>query len=268
MAELVGLVVALGCLVGVYWFFFRGATGSKPIAERGESLSSVALLEGLLAAMALAQVLAIGGPASGGMGAGILLGVVTGVAMRAAFVGTVVAWGFSLLGILASVPAITTLVAPDSGCFALDRGTRLVLTLAMVGIFLVTAMFGAAGRLLGGAGLAVRKNFASLGLGWYGLVEYTSFMATAAGMDATGGGTVIAFIGVVILAAVTPFAPQLIIWTVGVGLALVTLAGASVFGPNGPLAAECLAVDLSFPVLLGFLVAVIVTWLVASRVKR
>lgn len=73
--------------------------------------------------------------------------------------------------------------------------------------------------------------------------------------------------GVVVVPAITPFWPQLVTWTIGAGLALVTLAGASVFGPNGPLATQCLAVDLSFPTLVGYLIAAFFTWLIVSRFK-
>lgn len=268
MAEIVGLLLPLGFLVGVYWFIFRGASGTAKLPRSGGySLGSVVLLEGLVAAMALAQVAVVTSALDGPVAAGALLGVVTGLAMRLTFLGAVTSWGYSVLGILASLPSIATLVTSDSPCFAVDRGQRIVLAGAMIAIFLVTSLFGAAGRLFGAAGLAVRRSFASLGLGWYALVEYTTFLATAAGMDVIGSGTAVAFTGVVVVAAITPFWPQLVTWTIGAGLALVTLAGASVFGPNGPLATQCLAVDLSFPTLVGYLIAVFFTWLIVSRFK-
>lgn len=189
----------------------------------------VAFLEGLLAAIAISTLSA----GQLDLGAAVVLACVVVLAWQSSTIHTTAQWAFGLIGMIASVVAIAEYLS-GGGCvdFIPLWGRVLILggfTVAFGWGFMHTALFARRFR-----------EVAGIGLGWFGLIELMAFASMAAGVSGQAPGVVVVIVGVLVLGYLVGARPTLAVLVIGVGMALVTLAGSAVFGTAASLGTECM----------------------------
>lgn len=189
----------------------------------------VAFLGGLLAAIAI-TTLSEGGFDIGGA---VVLACTVVLAWQSRIVHGIAQWVFGAIGAIASVSAVAAYLS-DDGCvdFVPPWGRALILV-GLVGAFgwglLHTLLLG---RRFG--------ELAALGLGLFGLLELLAFASVAAGVSGQGLGLPFVIVGVLVLGYIVGARPALAMLVIGVGMALVTLAGGAILGTPASTGTECL----------------------------
>lgn len=205
----------------------RGAKVKKQAAE-AESSKAELFLEGLLGAVAL-------GVLSGGqldvafgmmLAAVVLLGWVAGTVSRVASV------GLGIVGIAASLPGIAEYLAGDNCLLGVGLGWRIAMMFSMAAMF----AYGGIHTIFLGRSL---KAAGQVGLGWFSMVELLTFASTTAVLSQHSVGFTVVLIGVLALGAIVGRWPQIGIWAVGVGMALITIAGSTYAGVTSDDALGC-----------------------------
>lgn len=217
VGDVAGVLVLVAGLVVIFRVLVGGG-GSLLVPRRGRPRGGVgvgsAFLAGLLGVLAVAQ-LGLDSPAT----VSSLSPVAFGVGVLAVFLTMggwlrrVAQWALSLLGAVASLPALVGLVAgPTCGT-----------DVPMVGRFATAALlvvFAAVG--VGLAALSGRLN-GLVGLGWFGAVEVLAFLQSPGGVDLleVGGWAVaVSLAAAVFLGLVGGTRPELVVGTAGVVILL------------------------------------------------
>lgn len=263
MPTLISALVLIVCLSGVIAFMFKGSHTLKRGRTPGWFASPVTgdgpafVLDGLLAAAAASQLLAVSSAGIGDDVVGIALGVVTVVGARFGWARPVVGLGFSVVGVLASVPAIAEFTAARPECGStLPRGGRLLLGAALVLAFLVSAI-GAAVLMLPYSRRMLRR-YSSIGLGLFGAVEFVLALTLLGAVAQGTMGYVMALVGAAVVGWATPIWPEVTIWTMGALITVYSLVGGAIFSYSGePLVSACLGQRVNAAVLIGFLAAAV-----------
>lgn len=197
------------------------ATAAEPARE------SVVFLEGLLASIALATLVGSGFDATGAFG----LAVAVFLAWQSRAFYAVAQFAAGGVGIAASIPALAAYLG--EGCVSaipLWGRVLVLIAVAFVGGFgLLHSVF------LGG----LFTEFGKIGLGWFGLVELLTFMSTTAILSFTGVGRAFVVGGAVVLGGLIGWKPRYSMWTIGTGMALITLAGGAIIGTPAAEGLEC-----------------------------
>lgn len=187
-------------------------------------------LEGLLASIAL-------GTLSNGtidVATGVMVAAVVVLGWIAGPLSNVASAGFGLLGVVAAVPVLVDYFAGDACMLGVSAGWRIALFVAVAVMFGWGAMHTLfLGRNLRAAG--------QLGLGWFALMELLTFFSMTAVLTRYSIGLAVLLAGVVTMGALVGFRPKIGIWAVGVGMALITLAGSTYVGVTSEEALGCLA---------------------------
>lgn len=257
MMDILGALLVLAALLGIGWSVLRKALPQRSHTKRrGAPVSiegSVVYLEGLLASVALSQIFVWFGFGSGwgADGLGAIFGIFVGVATRFTFLALPAELGFSMVGIIASLPALGSLLFSHATCFVLTPSLRQALALLLLMAFLapiVIPLVHVKGKKLAlrRGGIGVVRSYAALGLGWYAVIELMAFAATALGLSGMeAGGVAVVFSAILVAGALTPIKPQLVLPALAVGLGVIALLGDVIFGAAGEAAAECLGTDVN-----------------------
>lgn len=213
MGEVAGLLVLLAGLVVIFRKLLGGA-GSLLAPRRGRPPGGVgvagAFLAGLLGVFAVTQ-LALDDPATVNplSPVAFAMGVLAVFLTAGGWLRRVAQWALSLLGAVASLPALVDLVAgPDCG-----TAVPLVGRLASAALLVVFAAVG-----VGLAALSGRLN-GLVGLGWFGAVEVLAFLQSPGGIDLLelgGWSLVTGLAAAVSLGLVGGKRPELVVSTAGV----------------------------------------------------
>lgn len=270
-------LIPLACLVGIFYVMIRGAVpareGRPDLRPAAVPITgAAAYFEGLLAAIALSQILVWFSPSGFGIGVDVV-GAIFGM-----FVGLVVAfealrqpaqWLFSVVGLVASVPAMGVLLFSDSPCFAVAAHTRQGLTLALVTIFLVVTMRSLLMRRTGKNAVKAAEELGAVGLGWFGLMELLLLVSTDLGLAGiSAGGLFVAFGAVIAVGVLTPLFPRIVLPLMGAGMGILSILGGTIFGSQGAAAQQCMGTDAN-PITLGvFVVVSAIVWGLLSRFVR
>ena len=158
--------------------------------------------------------------------------------------------GFGVIGIAASVPVLYDYVTGDGCMLSVRVGWRIALVVMMAAVFawggIHTIFFGKSLRTAG-----------QLGLGWFALLELLTFFSMTAVLTRHSVGLAILLAGVVAIGALVGFRPQIGIWAVGVGMALITLAGSTYVGVTSEEALGCMPLTNATGAAFSYLVAFI-----------
>ncbi len=194
-----------------------------------ENNPGVAFLEGLLAAIAVSTLSA----GQLDLGGAAVLACVVVLAWQSRTVHTIAQWAFGLIGMLASFVAIVEYLSGDGCVYFIPLWGRVLI----LGGFAVAFAWGFMHTVL----LARRfREVAGIGLGWFGLIELMAFASMAAGVSGQAPGVVVVIVGVLVLGYLLGARPTLAVLVIGVGMALVTLAGSAILGTAASLGTECM----------------------------
>lgn len=191
--------------------------GTKTYAPR-----SALFLEGLLCALALG-VLTEGELE---LASAILVAGLVALGWWSAALSGLVSLGFNLVGVAAALQAGIAYLTGDGCSFSLPIVGRVLLLLGMLA---ATVVGGVHAVLLSQRFNEVR----SLGLGWFAQIELLTFLSTTAFLANPGLGLPIVIVGALMLGIAVGIRPQLAMWTVGVGMALISLGGGAYLGVTG-----------------------------------
>lgn len=211
------VIAVLGGLVLVLLLAWRAFTGlgQRP---RGRMRTSPGPA-GLLATLALVGITpaAAAGDQQVQSVLALGLGAMAAVATMAAALHAMADWGYSVIGAIASLPAMADLVAgPSCPGAEVTVGSR-VLVIVLLTLAAATA--------LGGV-LLFRRGGPIAALGWFGVVEILAFLQAPGGLALPmhGVGTAVAALAVAAaLGALSVYQPHLVITTATVAIALANL---------------------------------------------
>lgn len=230
------------------------------VAEAAPSKAEL-FLEGLLGSIAL-------GVLSNGqidVTLGVLMAGLVVLGWIAGTVSSVASIGLGVVGIAASLPGIAEYLVGDDCLFGFGIGWRVTMLIAMAGLF----AWGALHTMLLRGSL---KAAGQVGLGWFSLVELLTFVSMSAVLTRHSIGIAIVVLGVVVLGALVGFMPQIGIWAVGVGMALITLTGSTYLGITSEDAIGCQplsdATGSAFSYLVAFIPVGIVVFILRKLFRR
>ncbi len=175
--DVAGLLVFLAGLVLIFRVIFRGFP-ALALPQRGRPRKGMpspgAFLAGGLVVVGLAQLALV--PSDGVNPVtpfGAAVGVLAVFLTTGGWLRRVAAWAFTVLGAVASLPAVVSLVtAPECG-----TQLPLVARLASAAMLAVFAVVGVVVAVISG-----RTN-SLMGLGWFGAVEVLAFLQTPGGLS-------------------------------------------------------------------------------------
>lgn len=270
MAEATGLVGVLGMLMVVYYFILGRRNGMGHVLDdRGSRTNSAdfggsvaAFLEGLIAALALSELAAVGGDRGGSFTSGALIGAiaVAAVFVRQWWPGRLgVELLYSVLGLAASVPAITRLLGATGCGDGVDPSLRIVAVVLLSVIWVATLIAALTVKAMSGF-----RTTAS-GLALFGAIDVMLFMSGPIGEGLVGpAGAVVVLLAVAVIGGMSALATNLVMMTCGLMLGAIQLLTLS-----STYSADCslLAPDVPMVLLAGY---AMVFWLgawITSKVR-
>ncbi|MCC8929036.1 MULTISPECIES: hypothetical protein [Nocardiaceae] len=219
------VVVILGTAMMVTYFVL-GRRLIDTRDTRPKTLSDLypygsAFLAGFVATAALIQ---IGGSGSIAVGSAGTLGLIVAVfALTTGWLQNIppVELGkdllYSVLGLVALIPALSSVTAPT----ICGVESNIPLRISVIALFLALAV------LCGGFSFYLRPKrysaVSSVGLSWFGASEIVLFLASPVGLAGGPGPEIAGIVGAVALGVIIGFTPEHGLLTVGVGLACVFL---------------------------------------------
>ncbi len=230
------------------------------VAEAAPSRAEL-FLEGLLGSIAL-------GVLSNGqidVTLGVLMAGLVVLGWIAGPVSSVASIGLGVVGIAASLPGIAEYLVGDNCMFEFGVGWRVTLVIVMAVLF----AWGGLHTIFRTGSL---KAAGQVGLGWFSMVELLTFASTSAALTRYSIGIAIVGLGVVVLGALVGFMPQIGIWAVGLGTALITLTGSTYVGITSEDAIGCQplsdATGSAFSYLVAFIPVGIVVFILRKLFRR
>lgn len=268
MPQATGIVAALGIIMVVYYFILGRREGFGRVLDRGGHPVSnasfggsfAAFFEGLIAVLALSELSAVGGTRGGSFAGGALIGFVAAVGLFAR------QWWpgrlgyelfYSVLGLAASVPAITHLFEASDCDVGVNPAIRIVAVVIMVVMWAGALIAAVAVRAAGG------WRARSSGLALFGALDVILFMSGPIGtsISPSGAAGIVLLVGVI--GGLSGFAPNLVMMTAGAFLGAIQFLTATT-----GLRTECNALVSTTPMsmLAGFaLVFWLGAWLYSKR---
>ena len=267
MQSATGLVAVLGVLMVAYYFILGRRRGiGNVLDDRGHPVTSgdfggsvAAFLEGLIAVFALAELAAAGGNRAGSFGAGASVGALAaaGLVARRWWLGRLgYELLYSVLGLAASVPAISRLFGA-TGC-----GTGVGQTVRVVAVLVMLALW--AGMLIGALAVKAMAGWRTTapGLALFGALDVVIFMSGPIGAGVAPDAAVWIVLGAAVVGGLSGLATNLVMMVCGLFLGALQFVTVTT-----GFSAECDALVSSVPavMLAGY---ALVYWLGAVLVSR
>ncbi|MGX7724564.1 hypothetical protein [Rhodococcus sp. 5G237] len=231
--EALGVVLVLVGMVFVYRLLLgrslvphvpsRVSTGAG-----GATFSFEDIFAGVLAALAVATVFAVTGQGFAGLIAGALVGVITALVSATHVespLRTGVEFCYTLVGVVATVPALQALVASEDCYGPVDRTLRIAALLLFGSLWLLSLVATVLSR------RAPHTIFASMGLGVFGSIEVLAMLAGPIGVTTVQRDGILISLFIVAsiaLGALTGYRPRLVLAVTGGFLALASLVEVTV----------------------------------------
>ena len=267
MSGAAGLVAVLGVLMVAYYFILGRRRGiGNVLDDRGHPITSgdfggstAAFLEGLIAVFAMAELAAAGGNRAGSFGAGAFVGALAaaGLVARRWWPGRLgYELFYSVLGLAASVPAISRLFGATGCDTGVGQTVRVVAAVVMLALW--------AAMLIGALVFQAMAGWRTTapGLALFGALDVIIFMSGPIGAGVAPGAAVWIVLGAAVVGGLSGLATNLVMMVCGLFLGALQFVSVTT-----GFSAECDALVSSVPavMLAGYAV---VYWLGAVLVSR
>lgn len=178
MTGIVG-AVALIAMLAVVLRLVTGGSASRLALGTGETPSAVAVLEGLVGAVAAASLMAAlptGVAPAASVGAALgLVAAVRSAAPTWSGLGTVIGLFYGAIGVLAAIMAVTELFNPIcSAAMPVPAFIIVLLVVSIAGLYFLTSFLGIRSLTL--------RRLPAVGLGWFAAVETIALLASPLGV--------------------------------------------------------------------------------------
>jgi hypothetical protein len=263
-----GIVAVFGVLMVVYYFLMGRRVGTGRVASDGGHLLSddgfggtvAAFFEGVIAVLAMSELASSGGARTGSFTGGALLGIVAAVGLLArrwwpGRLGYELLYG--VLGLAASVPALTRVFDASDCDVGVDPSVRIVAVVILAVVWIGVLIAALTVKALSG------WHTTASGLALFGALDVIVVMSGPIGAGLTAGSAVWIVLGAAVIGGLSGLATNLVMMTCGAFLGLLQFVTAATgYG------AGCVTLVSSAPyaLLVGYVVAFwIGAWLVSRR---